>query len=178
MADEKNFNELLSEAPMAASEGTTSLVGALQRSRKPGKFVLVLSNGRNVSLNSADVKDHQVLGSMIGQPLVRVTIDSDKVPTEITRELLQKNMWDDTPHKVVNESAYTWFGGHGGLAVDPDQYGYQQFAGNATYPGAGFAMATPHQAPAGAIADSRVKIKIKSDPLAEKPWSDWHHLNW
>jgi hypothetical protein len=57
MADEKkSFNELLSEAPLAAKEDTISLVGALERSHQPGKFVLVLGGGRTLTLEVEAVK--------------------------------------------------------------------------------------------------------------------------
>ncbi len=83
MADEKkSFKDLLSEAPLAASEDTVSLVGALARSSDPAKFVLALGQGNNVTLDVAAVKSHQVLGGGVGQLLVQIEVDRSQLPEE------------------------------------------------------------------------------------------------
>ncbi len=84
MADEKKtFSELLSEAPLATAENAISLAGALARSHHPGKFVLLLAGGATVTLDIDAVKDYRVIGGAVGQLLVEVVLDSNKVPREL-----------------------------------------------------------------------------------------------
>lgn len=78
--NEKSFDELVKEAPLAPTAGCTSLVGTLSRSSEAGKFVLTLQDGNAVTLNTADVKAHMVLGATVGQTIVRIEIDSEKIP--------------------------------------------------------------------------------------------------
>lgn len=84
MADEKkSFSELLKDAPLAAQEDTVSLVGALERSNQPGKFVLAVAPGSSVTLDVDAVKGYQVLGGAVGQLLVQVDIDRARVPDSL-----------------------------------------------------------------------------------------------
>ena len=81
MSDEKkSFSDLLGEAPMAAGENTISLVGVLARSHDSGKFVLALAANQSVTLDIDAVKDYKVLSGMIGQTIVQVEVDRDRVP--------------------------------------------------------------------------------------------------
>ena len=184
MPDEKKFDELLSEAPLAINEGTTSLVGALQRSREPGKFVLVLSSGRNVTLNASDVKEHEVLGSMIGQPLVRVMVDSDKVPEGVTRELFSKNPVSDTFNKApAPDLGYTVHEGNLGIPVDPDWFQHV-YIDPALASQLAFAMATAsHRAPAATAADRVISVRGPNNPhgptgLTDVNWSPNSYAWW
>jgi hypothetical protein len=86
MSDEKkSFGELLNDAPLASGENTTSLVGALARSLHPEKFVLMLSGNQSVTLDVDAVKGYRVLSGMIGQLIVEVEIDRERVPESIRR---------------------------------------------------------------------------------------------
>ena len=76
---EKSFEELLKEAPAAPATGSVSLVGALAQSSEPGKFALTLQDGSIVTLETASVKDHTVLGTSVGQPIVRVEVDAARL---------------------------------------------------------------------------------------------------
>ena len=67
MADEKkSFSELVNEAPLAVTEGSITVVGALARSHEPGKFVLIFCPECNVTLDIDAVKGYRVLGGAIG----------------------------------------------------------------------------------------------------------------
>lgn len=76
---QKSFEALVNEAPLATSERTITLVGALGKSKEPGKFVLTLQSGDSLTLDINAVKAHGVLGSSVGQTLVRIDVDADKV---------------------------------------------------------------------------------------------------
>jgi hypothetical protein len=79
----KSFEQLVSEAPAAGGAGTVSLVGALTRAAEDGKFVLTTSDGRALTIETAAVKDHAVLGASVGQTIVRVDVDSAKLPADV-----------------------------------------------------------------------------------------------
>lgn len=83
--EKKSFSELLSEAPMATQEDTVTLVGALGRSSQSGKFVLALGPGSSVTLEVDAVKGYQVLGGGVGQLLVQVELDRERVPDSIAQ---------------------------------------------------------------------------------------------
>jgi hypothetical protein len=70
--DQTSFDDLVSEAPAA----TVSVVGTLAKS---GKFILVLQNAGTVTLETAAVKGHTVLGTSLGQTIVRVDVDVEKL---------------------------------------------------------------------------------------------------
>jgi len=104
MADEKkSFQELLSGAPLATKEDTITLVGVLERSHQPGKFVLVLGLGRDVTLDVSAVRDYRVLAGMVGQTLVEIDVDRDHVPREVRDEITKGTKFDlsDQPHTVL-----------------------------------------------------------------------------
>lgn len=87
MATEKrSFEELLREAPEAPGDDTVSLVGTLARSRDEGKFVLTVAGGQAVTLDVSAVKDHEVIGSSVGQMIVRVDVDRSCLPSEVVGE--------------------------------------------------------------------------------------------
>jgi hypothetical protein len=81
MADEgKSFEELVREVPPAPAAGTVSLVGTLAQSSEAGKFVLALQDGNVLTLEIADVKGHEVLGTSVGHTIVRVDVEAEKIP--------------------------------------------------------------------------------------------------
>jgi hypothetical protein len=75
--EEKTFEDLIKEAPRG---GTVSLVGALAQSSEAGKFVLNLQDGRTMTLETASVKGHTVLGTLVGQTIVRIDVDAATIP--------------------------------------------------------------------------------------------------
>ena len=81
--DNRSFEDLVNEAPLAPTAGTVSLVGTLARSTELGKFVLTLQGGSSVTLDTASVKSHAVLGSSVGHTIVR--IDKDPPPQKYLR---------------------------------------------------------------------------------------------
>jgi hypothetical protein len=76
----ESFEELLRQAPAAPVSGMTSLVGVLAQSTEEGKFVLNLQDGSQVTLDKTAVSGHSVLGYSVGQAIVRVDVDSSKIP--------------------------------------------------------------------------------------------------
>jgi len=174
MSDEKqSFQELLGEAPLAKGEDTVSLVGALQRSQQSGKFVLALGAGRSLTLDIDAVKAHRVLGGAVGQTLVQVDVDRNRVPSEVNTaqpgvpasslynvpvkavvDVPLKNPYVDLqPSKNIVESIGTLQETivYPGLGGDPWQLG-GAYAGPALAAAVPFALATPHQAPSGVLA--------------------------
>ena len=99
--EKKSFNELLSEAPLASQENTVSLVGALGRSTQSGKFVLILGPGNSVTLDVDAVKGYQVLGGGIGQMLVQVDVDRERVPASIAEPQAAAPFALATPHHAT-----------------------------------------------------------------------------
>jgi hypothetical protein len=94
---DKSFEELVKEAPAAPAAGTVSLVGTLAQSSEAGKFVLTLQDGSTVTLETAAVEGHEVLGTSVGQTIVRVDVAAEKIPpTSPTRvsDLFQKPFKD------------------------------------------------------------------------------------
>jgi hypothetical protein len=79
--EQKSFETLLEEAPSAPSPGTVSVVGILGQSTEAGKFVLTLADGRAITLETASVKSCAPLGTSVGQTIVRVDLDTAKIPT-------------------------------------------------------------------------------------------------
>jgi multidrug efflux pump subunit AcrA (membrane-fusion protein) len=73
--DQTSFDDLVSQVPAA----TVSVVGTLAKSSESGKFMLVLQNGGTVTLETAAVKGHTVLGTSLGQTIVRVDVDVEKL---------------------------------------------------------------------------------------------------
>jgi hypothetical protein len=161
MSEEKrSFSDLVSEAPLARNEGTISLVGALARSHESGKFVLALCAERSVTISIDAVREYRVLGGAVGQLLVQVEVDRDKVPRETLGELTgalagfaglkarqdvpKYPVFDAPVQKPIVEATGTLAEnvvnpGYGG---DP----YQRFGGAGP-----FALVTPHHAPAGVL---------------------------
>ena len=75
-----SFDDLVNEAPLSPAPGTVSLVGTLARSTEPGKFVLTLQGGSSVTLQTTSVKGHVVLGSSKEHMIIRIDVDSKKIP--------------------------------------------------------------------------------------------------
>jgi len=139
-SEEKSFEDLVKEAPVG---GTVSLVGTLAQSSEAGKFVLNLQDGRAMTLETASVKGHTVLGTSVGQTIVRVDVDAATLPAGVpgatvadiytpppvdytlaSRDHYPKPFWQDAP--------------------PPYQFPFGGFAP--------FSLATPHQAPASTLA--------------------------
>ena|SRR5271165_6511353 len=78
-SEEKSFEDLVKEAPVG---GTVSLVGTLAQSSEAGKFVLNLQDGRAMTLETASVKGHTVLGTSLGQTIVRIDVDPGSLPAD------------------------------------------------------------------------------------------------
>lgn len=167
MPDEKpSFKELLDAAPLATKEDSVTLTGALERSRHPEKFVLVLENGRSVVLDVSAVKDCRVIAGMIGQKLVQIDVARDQVPREIGENSptdlarfhkpphLEKYSWEEpirTHYADIRPNPYPEF--------DPYSAGY--------YGMVPFALATRHQAPGEAIAAMAAPSVIRKPPHLE-----------
>jgi hypothetical protein len=180
MADEKkSFSDLLSEAPLAASEDTVSLVGALARSSKPGKFVLVLSQGGSVTLDVKAVKAHHVIGGGVGQLLVQVDVDRAQVPDsakeaatpagttftgihDIKHPILDKYPWEepvrthpetDLGAAGVNPAGGPFTGFHDIKHPILDKYPWEEpVRTNPEIDHAPFALATAQQAPPASLS--------------------------
>jgi hypothetical protein len=181
MAEEKTFEELLDEAPLAASEDTVTLIGALERSHTEGKFVLVLGGGLNLTLDVAAVKKHQVLGSTVGQRLVRVEVDREGLPSGLQDRMNTDPQADfgvvpkappgDSP-PIGTLQEHLPFGTmveqlpQGGW-VDP----YQGVVNPGFAAGVPFALATPHHVSA--------EILARLSPMFQFPSIPWwtEHLN-
>jgi hypothetical protein len=141
MADEeKSFGDLVKGAPAG---GTVSLVGALAQSSEEGKFLLTLQDGRALTLATASVKRHAVLGSSVGQTIVRIDVDAATIPASAPGTTVADIY---TPPGVDYTLAWLDHGPKLFWQDAPPPYQFP-FGG-----GAPFSLATPHQAPAGAWA--------------------------
>lgn len=85
-SDKRSFEDLLKEAPKAPSADTVSVVGTLAQSHEKGKFVLTMGGGEAVTLDVSAVKSHEVLGSSVGQTVVRVDIERTNLPAGLTKQ--------------------------------------------------------------------------------------------
>jgi len=85
-SDKRSFDDLLKEAPKAPSADTVSLVGTLAQSHEKGKFVLTMGDGQAATLDVSAVKGHEVLGSSVGQTVVRVDIERANLPSGLTKQ--------------------------------------------------------------------------------------------
>ncbi len=162
MADEKkSFSELVNEAPLAVTEGSITVVGALARSHEPGKFVLIFCPECNVTLDIDAVKGYRVLGGAIGQLFVQLEIARDKISHEVLTEITKagfggnkvirdvpvKNPVVDVPvAKPIVESTGTLaettaYPGLGDPYIGTAFQGYGQLGP--------FALVTPHHAQVG-----------------------------
>lgn len=153
---DKSFEELVNEAPAAPAAGTVSLVGALAQSSEPGKFVLALQDGSTVTLETAAVKGHEVLGTSVGQTIVRVDVEAEKIPptsptpvSEIFRKPFKDPGSDtfpprDPPKDPWVDHKLPWQDPPKQPWVEHKEPVFDQFAP--------FAIATPHQVPASTLA--------------------------
>ena len=80
MSTEPTFDELLQAAPKSETTGKVSLVGKLFQGDEAGGFVIVTGDGAAISLKSADLQGHALLGYADGQAVVRIDIDSSALP--------------------------------------------------------------------------------------------------
>jgi len=158
-SEEKSFENLLKEAPVAPAAGIVSLVGTLAQSCEAGKFVLTLEDGSALTLETASVKGHTVLGTAVGQTIVRIDVESDKIKRDNPQPspwyrgfrgdpnpvpwyrpvpkhpLLDKGPWEEPVHPGPKHP----YGDSG--------FGSTQLGGVAP-----FALATPQQVPANTWA--------------------------
>jgi hypothetical protein len=153
-SEEKSFERLLEEAPAAPAGGVISLVGTLAKSSEPGKFLLTLQDGSFVTLETEAVKGHMVLGSSVGQTIVRVDVAAGSLPVR-DQQMLRFNsvpawestfaiadapglkFWLDVNWKAIMDVSPA----HAPFVLPAPDLGLEPFA-----------LATPHQAPASAIA--------------------------
>ena len=156
--EEKSFEDLVKEAPAAPAAEIASLVGTLAQSSEPGKFVLTLQDGRPVTLETASVKGHTVLGTSVGRTIVRVDVDAANMPAgAVAPSFTDPNInkppfldhtlaWRDHP-KPIWEEKPSWLD----QPWAPDPY---PLSGGPVQAGrtAPFSLATAHQAPPGALA--------------------------
>lgn len=82
MAERREFDKLLSEAPMAQEADTVTVVGSLARTKEPGRFVLRTPDGRSVTLDVDAVKSAKPIAGAIGQSLVELELDAKLVPEQ------------------------------------------------------------------------------------------------
>ena len=167
----KSFEELVKEAPSAPAAGTVSLVGVLSQSPEHGKFVLTIEDGSAVTLETAAVKGHAVLGGSVGRTVVRVDVDAAKAPTHASGSpratAAFTNPDIDTPFTVQSfDHSFFWLDHPGTLPYWADNprthppHDYYVAGPGYVAPGtpvqAGgvspFALATPQQAPANMLA--------------------------
>jgi hypothetical protein len=138
--EEKSFEDLVKEAPRG---GTVSLVGALAQSSEAGKFVLNLQDGRTMTLETASVKGHTVLGTSVGQTIVRIDVDAASISASAPSATFADI---NTPPGVDHTLAWLDHGPKPFWQDAPPPYQFP-FGGFAP-----FSLATPHQAPAEALA--------------------------
>jgi hypothetical protein len=139
--EEKTFEDLIKEAPRG---GTVSLVGALAQSSEAGKFVLNLQDGRTMTLETASVKGHTVLGTSVGQTIVRIDVDAATIPASAPGASTVADIY--TPPGVDHTLAWLDHGPKPFWQDAPAPY-QLPFGGSAP-----FSLATPHQAPVEALA--------------------------
>jgi hypothetical protein len=177
VADEKkSFKDLLGEAPLASSENTVTLVGALARSSEPDKFVLAIGQGNSVTLDVAAVKSHKVLGGGVGQLLVELEIDSSQVPEEAKK--LQPQMpttgFADIKHPPLETGIVdSKHPPHETGLVDIKHPYYDKhpwtdlFETNPEFGNPPFSLATAQQAPAESVA------AMQATPSATRTFFTW-----
>ncbi len=80
MANESEFQKLLSEAPMAPNADTVTVVGTLSRTADASRFVLTLPDGRTVTLDVDLVKSAKTVAGAVGQTMVQLELDAKRTP--------------------------------------------------------------------------------------------------
>ena len=136
--DKKPFRELVTEAPVASKPQPISLVGALSRSSSEDQFALSFGDRRTVTLPVEAVEDYAILGSSMGQMIVRIDIDVDQVP-ETLRAIF-------SPPPVPWHQVYT---------PPPDPWRYTAYA---VYPPGGLPVHT------GSLDPHPYPPKVQFDP--------------
>jgi len=71
---DRTFSELLQDSPKAQAPDVVSIVGLLEKSENPEKFVLIVGDGSAHTLDVSAVRKHAVLGHCIGHVLVQLDI--------------------------------------------------------------------------------------------------------
>ena len=79
--DNNSFRELLGDAPLLSK--VTTVVGSLVRSSDPEKYVLMLADGRSLTLDIGSVQNYSVLARSAGQIVVSVDVETASVPAEM-----------------------------------------------------------------------------------------------
>jgi len=159
----KSFEELVREVPPAPAAGTVSLVGTLAQSSEAGKFVLALQDGNVLTLEIADVKGHEVLGTSVGHTIVRVDVEAEKLPASPPGTAQQAGPQVApfalaTPYQAPPTpgapQAAGWYGYRTGQWAADERTYYPTADLLPTFPAADgprdfapFALATPYQAP-------------------------------
>jgi hypothetical protein len=105
--EESEFQKLLSEAPMAPSADTVTVMGALSRNADPTHFVLTLLNGQYETLEVAAVRSAKKIAGAVGQSLVELELDAKRVPEDVRRSVSSSNF------------SIAWRGGFGGGGFNP-----------------------------------------------------------
>jgi hypothetical protein len=94
METAKSFDDLIKSSPAV---DTKSLIGTLSQSSEDGKFILILQDGSVLTLEKAVVKGHAELGG----GLVRVDLDTTKIPTIATADGSVAPFALATPHQAA-----------------------------------------------------------------------------
>jgi hypothetical protein len=161
--DKSDFQKLLSEAPVASSADTVTVVGTLSRTPDAARFMLTLADGRSVTLDVSAVKSAKKIAGSIGQPMVQLELDSKHVP-EGVREFRPEQYFKipaAESHPAISEvNTFIADQGHTGMP-DTVHTGYRDSAFDPaanpaaafntpwyadTAQAAPFVAATPHQA--------------------------------
>jgi hypothetical protein len=98
--EDSEFQKLLSEAPMAPSSDTLTVVGALSRSADPTRFVLTLPNGQSETVEVAAVKSARKIAGAIGQSLVELELDAKRVPEKVI-DIVNKRAVSDIVNQTI-----------------------------------------------------------------------------
>jgi hypothetical protein len=157
MSEKKSFSELLEEAPLASAEKTVCITGVLARSNDPGKFVLTTGDNQTITLDVDAVKEHRILSGMVGQLVVQVEVDKDRVPKMAhAHEEIRTNPFYDQHRTApiadtsprVDQYIYKNINENNGTiqenVIDPGNFGVDPALGQGFAP---FALATPSQVP-------------------------------
>jgi hypothetical protein len=118
MADNSEFQRLLSEAPMASNADTVTVVGILARTGDAERFVLTLAGGRSVTLDVDAVKSAKKIAGAIGQAMVQLELDAKKAPENVREfrpELNYKIPAAETHPAIAELSTFIADQGHTGV---------------------------------------------------------------
>ena len=102
----KSFADLVKEAPLYTKANTVTLTGALARSPEEGKFVIILADGTDVTLDTNAVTEHTVLGGSFGQQLVQLTVEGDRLPQGVAAKVQPLSLTNTNPYTDYYTSPY------------------------------------------------------------------------